>query len=77
MSLLNQLSSAAPGETIVYWTGHLAEDCENKKQAALVARSEAQFALERGLVFLTQKPKGTGPSRVFEYRATRSSRVWR
>ncbi len=74
MSVLNKLVEMQPGEHVVYWTGLLAEACENKAQGAAEARSEAWFAYEKGLCYLVQAR--VAPD-ACEYRAIRSARVWR
>ncbi len=55
-------------------TGPLAEACEKKAKGAIEARDEAWFAHEKGLCYLVQKR--VAPD-ACEYRAVRSSLVWR
>lgn len=68
--LLRTLATANAGESLVYWVGHLAEDCEKKNTAAIEARSAARLAREKGLAHLVQKRVGDR----FEYRAIRRTR---
>ena len=64
MNLADWNKSANPGESIVYYSGSLAEDSRAKE-----VRTAAQRLAEKGEVCLTQRRK---PKSKFDYIATKT-----
>lgn len=58
-----------PKEQIIYYEGHLAEDCDKGHGAALMARNISTALYRHGHVELTQRRSGT----IFKYIATGKS----
>lgn len=70
-SVLNELAELEPGQSLVYWTGHLAEACEKGDAAALAVRDEAWQGYLMGVLDLVQRRVGD----AFDYLAVKRARV--